>query len=197
MSSVAIRRGIHFGLAAGIAIVLAACSLPAKPVPTYDLIAPRDFGHVRRARGLIEVAVPSALQVLDTEKIEVEPTVGVVTYLSDAQWSDRLPELPAGADDRGIREFLAHQDGRARRRPGQCRRAACHRHPHLRHSGNDAVVELSVKLIGTRSGRINAAKIFTARVPAPSTAGGAAASAINDALMIVLVDLVRWTAGRI
>jgi cholesterol transport system auxiliary component len=63
--------------------------------------------------------------------------------------------------------------------------------------GRDAVVELSVKLIGTRGGRINAAKIFTARVPAPSTGGGAAAASINDALNIALIDIVRWTATKI
>jgi cholesterol transport system auxiliary component len=195
--STAIRRRIRFGLTASVTIALAACSLPAKPVPTYDLIAPRDFGKVRQARGLIEVAVPNALQVLDTEKIEAEPTVGVVTYLSDAQWSDRLPKL---LQARIIEAFENSSRIKTVARVGDKVNADAQLVTDIRTfgiQGNDAVVELSVKLIGNRGGRINAAKIFTARVPAPATAGGAAASAINDALMIVLVDLVRWTSSKI
>ena len=120
---------------------------------------------------------------------DLNPTVSIVTYLSDAQWRDRLPKLPAGADDRGIREFL----GRRRRSRAQATGAAPREHvTDIRTfgiRGNDAVVELSERAAAAS----NAAKIFTARVPAPSTAGGAAASAIDDQLMIVWGILVRWT----
>ena len=191
------KRNARFGLVAGIAICVAACSLPAQPVPTYDLIAPRDFGKMRPARGLIEVTVPSALQVLDTEKIVAEPSTGVVTYLSDAQWSDRLPKL---LQARMIEAFENSSRIRTVARAGDRVSADAQLVTDIRQfgiEGKEAVVELSVKLIGTRGGRINAAKIFVARVPAPATAGGAAASAINDALNIVLVDLVKWTSSKI
>jgi cholesterol transport system auxiliary component len=185
------------GLAAGLMFAAAACSLPAQPVPTYDLIAPRDFGKMRPARGLIEVTVPNALQVLDTEKIVVEPQAGVVTYLSDAQWSDRLPKL---LQARMIEAFENSSRIRTVARAGDRVSADAQLVTDIRTfgiQGRDAVVELSVKLIGTRGGRINAAKIFTARVPAPSTGGGAAAASINDALNIALIDIVRWTATKI
>jgi cholesterol transport system auxiliary component len=191
------KRNARFGLVAGIAICVAACSLPAQPVPTYDLIAPRDFGKMRPARGLIEVGVPTALQVLDTEKIVAEPSTGVVTYLSDAQWSDRLPKL---LQARMIEAFENSSRIRTVARAGDRVSADAQLVTDIRQfgiEGKEAVVELSVKLIGTRGGRINAAKIFIARVPAPATSGGAAASAINDALNIVLVDLVKWTSTKI
>lgn len=191
------QRGARLGLIAGLAICVAACSLPAQPVPTYDLIAPRDFGKLRPARGLIEVTVPSALQVLDTEKIVAEPSTGVVTYLSDAQWSDRLPKL---LQARMIEAFENSSRIRTVARAGDRVSADAQLVTDIRQfgiEGNQAVVELSVKLIGTRGGRINAAKIFVGRVSAPATSGGAAAAAINDALNIVLVDLVKWTSSKI
>lgn len=197
MSSVIEKRGIRFGLVAALMIGAAACSLPATPVPTYDLIAPRDFGKMRPARGLIEITVPSALQALDTEKIVVEPSTGVVTYLSDAQWSDRLPKL---LQARMIEAFENSSRIRTVARAGDKVNADAQMVTDIRTfgiQGKDAVVELSVKLIGTRGGRINAAKIFTARVPTPSVSGGAGAAAINDALIIVLVDIVRWTSTKI
>ncbi len=197
MSSAVGQRGARLGLIAGLAICVAACSLPAQPVPTYDLIAPRDFGKLRPARGLIEVTVPSALQVLDTEKIVAEPSTGVVTYLSDAQWSDRLPKL---LQARMIEAFENSSRIRTVARAGDRVSADAQLVTDIRQfgiEGNQAVVELSVKLIGTRGGRINAAKIFVGRVSAPATSGGAAAAAINDALNIVLVDLVKWTSSKI
>ncbi len=190
------RRGSRLGFAAGMALFVAACGA-STPVPTYDLIAPRDFGPVRQARGLIEVTVPNALQVLDTEKIVVEPQTGVVTYLSDAQWADRLPKL---LQARMIEAFENSSRIRTVARAGDRVSADAQLVTDIRQfgiEGKDAVVELSVKLIGSRGGRINAAKVFTARVPAPSTSGGAAASAINEALNIVLVDIVRWTSTKI
>jgi cholesterol transport system auxiliary component len=197
VSSETSSRGVRLGLVAGLAICVAACSLPATPVPTYDLIAPRDFGKMRPARGLIEVTVPSALQVLDTEKIVAEPSTGVVTYLSDAQWSDRLPKL---LQARMIEAFENSSRIRTVARAGDKVNADAQLVTDIRTfgiQGKDAVVELSVKLIGSRGGRINAANVFTARVPAPSTAGGAGAAAINEALNIVLIDIVRWTASKI
>jgi cholesterol transport system auxiliary component len=191
------KRAIRFGLAAAVTVVAAACSLPAAPVPTYDLIAPKNFGAVRQARGLIEVAIPNALQVLDTDKIVAEPSPGVVTYLPDAQWSDRLPKL---LQARIVEAFENSSRIRTVARAGDRVSADAQLVTDIRQfgiEGSDAVVELSVKLIGTRGGRINAAKIITARVPAPATAKGAAVAAINEALNSALIELVKWTATKI
>jgi hypothetical protein len=39
------------------------------------------------------VAVPTAVQTLDSEKVVVQPTAIEVNYLPDAQWADRLSRL--------------------------------------------------------------------------------------------------------
>jgi cholesterol transport system auxiliary component len=193
-------RAVRTGLAAGAMIVAAACST-ATPVPTYDLIAPRDFGHVRPARGLLAIAVPTALQALDTEKIMVEPSPGAVTYASDAQWSDRLPRL---LQARIVETFENGTRIRTVARAGDRVSADAQLVTDIRqfsiqigNVGKEAVVELSVKIIGERGGRIAAANVFYARVPADSANSAAAVSALNDALSRVLVDLVRWTATKI
>ena len=193
-------RAVRTGLAAAATIVAAACST-ATPVPTFDLIAPRDFGHVRPARGLLVVAVPTALQALDTEKIMIEPSPGEVTYASDAQWSDRLPRL---LQARIVETFENGTRIRTVARAGDRVTADAQLVTDIRqfsiqvgNSGKEAVVELSVKIIGERGGRIAAANVFRAHVPAAGANGQAAVNALNDALAMVLVELVRWTATKI
>ena len=194
-------RAVRTGLAAGATIAATACSTPATPVPTFDLIAPRDFGHVRPARGLLAIAVPTALQALDTEKIMVEPAPGEVTYASDAQWSDRLPRL---LQARIVETFENGTRIRTVARAGDRVTADAQLVTDIRqfsiqvgNSGKEAVVELSVKIIGERGGRIAAANVFYAHVPAAGANGSAAVNALNDALAQVLVELVRWTATKI
>ena len=55
-----------------------------------------------------------------------------------------------------------------------------------------AVVEISAKLVGDRSGKVQRARLFSARVPANAGDGGAAAQALDRALSQVLVEIVRW-----
>ncbi len=201
MSGTHFWRAVRMGLAAGAMIVAAACST-ATPVPTFDLMAPRDFGHVRPARGLLAVAVPTALQALDTEKIMIEPSPGEVTYASDAQWSDRLPRL---LQARIVETFENGTRIRTVARAGDRVSADAQLVTDIRQfsiqvgngAGKEAVVELSVKIIGERGGRIAAANVFSAHVPAAGANGPAAVNALNDALAIVLVELVRWTATKI
>lgn len=196
VSSSKAGRAILLGLAVGVTVAIAACA-GTSSVPTYDLIAPREFGKIRPARGLLAVAVPNALQVLDTEKIVVEPALGVVTYASDAQWSDRLPRL---LQARIVEAFENSTRIRAVARASDRVSADAQLVTDIRTfgiQGNNAVIEISAKIISERGGRIVAANVFTARVPAPSASGANAANAINDALSVVLVDMVRWTASKI
>ena len=62
-------------------------------------------------------------------------------------------------------------------------------------SRGEALVEISVKLVEEGAGRIAAAKIFSARVPAASD--DAAPAALDAALGEVMGQIVLWTAGRV
>ena len=61
----------------------------------------------------------------------------------------------------------------------------------------EAVVEISVKLVSDRSGRIATTRIFTGRVPVGTVDAANAAQSLDRALSIVLVNIVRFVGtGR-
>lgn len=192
-----LRRVGHL-CAFALALALAACS--AAPTPTYNLSAPSAFSAGGGGNGQLVVLAPTALAVLDTDKIVVEPGGGQVTYLADAQWSDRLPAL---LQARMIQAFENGSKLRRVARPGDGVNADYQLVTDIRAfglkitpEGPVAVVELSAKLIGNRSGRILAAEVFRAGVPATGTTGEAATTALDRASDEVLIALVRWASKR-
>lgn len=189
-------RGVRFGAAIAAMTALAACTASAPPA-TFDLTAPRDGIAAGRGRGLLVVAEPQALAALDSNRILVM-TGGGIAYLPDAQWSDRLPKLIQ------VRLIQTFENGRriqAVGRPGDRLMPAAQLNSEIRTFGIDektgeAVVELSVKIVNDRTGRILAGEVFTSRAPAGS-GGPAATAALDQATQAVLRDIVRWVSARI
>ncbi len=171
------------------------------PTPTYDLSAPGKFGALPpRARGLLAVEQPTALQILDTEKVVIAPNPGEVAYLSDAQWVDRLPKLMQA---RIVQSFENSTRIRAVAKT-QDRVSADYvlvidvRQFGIQAYGTpQAVVELSVKIVYQRGGRIAAGTVLTSRVQASGTGGQQATLALDQAFTDVLVQMVKWTSRRI
>ncbi|MFG1346580.1 ABC-type transport auxiliary lipoprotein family protein [Xanthobacter autotrophicus DSM 431] len=192
--------GGPFRLVAGLCLALALAACGSTPVPTYNLSAPSGFTAGGSGTGQLVVMAPTALAVLNTDKVMVEPGPGQVAYLADAQWSDSLPAL---LQARAIQAFENGSKLRRVARPGDGVTADYQLVMDIRtfalritDQGPVAVVELSAKLIGAQSGRILAAQVFRAAVPAASSAGQAATFALNDAADQVLVAMVRWASGR-
>lgn len=195
----AFANGARLAFAAGLVLLLAACG--STPVPTYNLAAPTGFtAGAGSGSGQLLVVAPSALAVLNTDKIMVEPGAGQVAYLADAQWSDNLPAL---LQARTIQAFENGSKLRRVARPGDgvsgdyqlvidIRTFALR----ITDQGPVAMVELSAKLIGTQSGRILAAQLFRAAVPAPSTSGPVATAALNAAADEVMVAMVKWASTK-
>lgn len=198
MRPVSMRTVLAFAAAFGAALALAGCA--ATPVPTYNLSAPTGFSAGGGGSGQMVVLAPTALAVLDTDRIMVEPGGGQVTYLADAQWSDRLPAL---LQARTIQAFENGSKLRRVARPGDGVNPDYQLVTDIRAfgiritpEGPVAVVELSAKLVGSQSGRILAAQVFKAAVPAAGATGEAATTALDKASDEVLVSLVRWAAKR-
>ena len=61
--------------------------------------------------------------------------------------------------------------------------------------GNEAVVQISAKLVSERNGRILAGRIFTRRVPVAAVDAPRAASGLDSALSGVMLDIVRWVSA--
>jgi len=187
-----------------LAVMMSGCaSLLAggdKALPTFDLSAPSGFNVARVGAGQLVVAPPTAVQVLDTERIVVEPAPGQITYLDKAQWADRLPALfqarliesfenanrprTVVRSDSGITsDYILLTD---------IRTFGIQVSP----AGAEAVVEVSAKIVANTSGRIVAAQVFTSRAAAAGTDGPQATLAIDAAADQVFADIVRWAAAR-
>ncbi|BAF88214.1 ABC-type uncharacterized transport system protein [Azorhizobium caulinodans ORS 571] len=194
------RFGVGRGRAVlGVFLTLALAGCASAPIPTYDLSAPTGFAARGGGNGQLVVVTPTALAVLDSEKIVVEPTPGQVTYLPEAQWSDRLTSL---LQARTIQAFENSSRQRRVARPGDGVTGDYQLNMDVRSfgikvlpEGTFAVVEISAKLIATQTGRIVSARIFSARVPVASVSGTSATTALDQASNQVLMELVRWANG--
>lgn len=187
-------------LAAGVA-ALGGCAggigaaLAPPPADTFDLTAPTVFRRAGPPRGAIAVGEPTALRILDTDRIVVRPRPNEVTYLGNAQWADRLPRL---VQTRLVQAFENASRLRSVARPGDGFDADLQLVTEIRafeidaSAGAAARVEITARLLSR--GRVVAAEIFRASVPG-STEPRQATLALDRALGEVIVAIVGWAGG--
>jgi cholesterol transport system auxiliary component len=179
--------------------VLVSCMGGAAPPPTFDLGAPQEFGATRRAgRGQVVVAEPTALSTLNSDRIVVRAGGAEVSYLPHAQWSDRLPRL---LQSRIVEAFGNANRLQAVGTPDDRLAADYQLVTDVRLFQVSvtpepvAEVEISAKVISDRGGKIVAARVFRASVPAASTEGPAAVAALDEACQRVITELVTWATS--
>ncbi|SFD15866.1 cholesterol transport system auxiliary component [Bosea sp. CRIB-10] len=173
-------------------LLLAGCGGGSAPT-TYDLSAPRDFGRIGGGGGVLIVAQPTAVQALDSDRLIVKDSSGALSFLGGAQWADRVPNL---VQTRLIQTFENGSRIAAVGRPGERIVPDFQLNTDIRAFNIDAasgqaVVEITAKLIGDRTGKVQRAKLFSARVPAGAEGAGAA-QALDQALSQVLIQIARW-----
>lgn len=187
---------------AALALALAGCSgglgslVTKSPGTAYDLSPAQSFARpVGRGRGQLVVAEPTALGPLDGDRILVRPAPGQLAQLSDAQWEERLPRL--------VQARLVQSFENAKRlgvgRPADKITSDYSLLTDLRVFEVSAVdgtaqVEIAAKIVNERSGRIIAARVLRASVPAAVTQGPEAVAAINAAFEQVATELVMWVS---
>jgi phospholipid/cholesterol/gamma-HCH transport system substrate-binding protein len=166
------------------------------PVMSFDLAAPRAFPPFEKTDGSpLAVAEPTALIVLDTQKLIIRSTSGARTQiLGNAQWSDALPKLvqakivqafenatsPAMiartgdnlSTDRQLLLDIRSFDLIAAEKP-------------------EALVEFAARIVAGGN-RVVDARTFSAIAPAAAADGPAAAAALNQAFGQVATELVVW-----
>ena len=196
-----VSRSLGAMLAVVAAVSLGACSGLKSPPATFDLTAPRGERIGGAPRGQLLVAEPVALAILDTDRVVARPATGQVAYLSDVQWSDRLPKL---LQARLLQTFENSSRLRAVGRPGERLTGDFQLVTEIRafqvtSAGAEPVaeVEIAAKLVNDRTGRIFGARIFRAAVPAADSAGPPAVNAIDQAFGDVARELVRWASGLV
>jgi cholesterol transport system auxiliary component len=167
----------------------------------YDLagsVAPRLAGG--HARGQLTVNEPKIVGAFDSDRIAVRGANGAISYLADGVYADRLPRL---VQTRLVQSFENAGRLGSVGRPGE-RLASDYqlvldiRAFHLNvDAGNSAEVEISVKLMNDKTGRIMAADVFTGRITASGTSSAQAILAFEQALALVLKEIVGWTVKKV
>src|SRR4051812_9910600 len=193
------RRDRRLAILAALLLAgLAACSTPAPT--TFDLSAPSDVRPARGSGAQLVVATPSALQVIDSDRIMVRGRNAEVSYLPGAQWADRIPSL---VQTRLIQTFENAKRIGSVGRPDDKIVPDATLVTEIRSfeidvaGGATAVVQISAKLVVESSGRIRAAQVFTARAPATGAGGPQATAALDQALQVVLRDIVAWASPKV
>jgi cholesterol transport system auxiliary component len=196
-----INAALRLLASAAMATTLVACSgALSTPPTTFDLRAPSEVKPARGTRAQLVVAEPSAVHVLDSDRIVVRPKVGEVSYLSGAQWADRLPKL---VQVRLIQTFENAKRIGSVGSPDDKLSADATLVTEIRTfevgvaESAVATVEISAKLVSESNGRIIAANLFRASVPARGTAGPQASEALDEALQSVLRGIVGWASARV
>lgn len=185
-------------------MLAAGCSLVGgkpKPLDTFDLSAARpDTSGPRAVRRQILVNEPAAIKVLDGENIVIKPSPGVITFLSGAQWGDRLPKV---IQARLIESF--ERSGRITGvgRPGEGLAIDFQLVSDVRafevalDGAPRAQVALSVRLLNDRNGTVVRQRLFEASAPLSGTGNDAYVTAINAAFAEVAGEIVDWVLGAI
>ncbi|MGD9740618.1 MAG: ABC-type transport auxiliary lipoprotein family protein [Bauldia sp.] len=199
MSS-AVRSRALTGLAAlALAAALGGCALfPGLPPETFNLSAPASVPGRGSTDAQILVEEPVAIATYDTERIVVREGA-VLSYYPLVQWADRLPVLIQTLTV----ETLANT-GRARAagRPGEGLSVDYALLTEVRAFEYDALtgtarVDLFVRIMDDRNGRIVATRRFQSQRLVAADSPGGVVTALDLTLQDVLSEVVVWTFDRI
>src|SRR5690554_5591728 len=194
------RRGFLSVSAIGLTSALTGCiGLGASAPVTYDLVPGSSGPVARRSNSVIVVREPSTIATYDSQRIVVRQPGGVLSYLQDSQWSDRLPLLVQtrmlqAFRDAGITNIGKPTDPVAL----DVILSTDIRAFELDTSSGQALakVGLTIQLVNDRSRTVMASQPFSADVVSPSTSQVNVVAALNVALDTVLKEIVTWTAAR-
>lgn len=170
------------------------------PPDTYGLSpAPAVTGDSARNRQIL-ISEPTALKALDSEQIVIRPSPSAIQYLADSQWSDRLPKI---VQDKLVQAF--ENSGRVGGvgRPGEGLAIDYNIITAIRSfeikadAGEQALVEISAKVLNDRNGVVAATRVFRATSPVTGSGNAAYVRALDRAFETVVAEMVSWTLSRI
>lgn len=190
-------------LAAGLAIVLAGCSiLSDKPKSTSTIYAPdprvQADANWPRVDWQLVLAPPNAARIVDSLRIAVRPTPGELQVYRGAQWartpSDMLQDtLLRTLEDSGRIAGVARQgSGMA----GDFRLVLDIRRFEADYAQTaipSATIEVSAKLLNVSDQRVAASRVFVQAQPAATTAVADVAHAFEQSLQSIGHDIAGWT----
>jgi cholesterol transport system auxiliary component len=185
-----------------ILLPLAACSslfnVQRTPFTIYSpkLAAPAATAAAAPVDWQLAVETPLASDALDTARIVVMPSPGVIEVYPGARWSDSAPAL--------LRNLIVQGFEDSRRIVGVGSAASGLRADYalaieLRdfqlevNPATHAQIRLQVRLLDYTSNRVLAGQMFSAEAPAAGRDAAAAFAGFQDALNRIVPELVDWT----
>ncbi|NZD62397.1 membrane integrity-associated transporter subunit PqiC [Rhizobium sp. WYCCWR 11290] len=180
------------------ALILSGCGTAAKN-DTYDLPAAVDgSGPAAKSRQIL-IASPTALRSLDSEQIVIRVSPSEIQYLSKAQWGDKLPRI---VQSKLVEAFENSGKLGGVGMPGQGLAIDYQIVTDIRafeidaSNSNQAVVEISAKILNDRNGSVRAQKVFRAMAPAGGDNDGFV-KGLDRAFSNVASEIVSWTLRSI
>ncbi|MDC7742152.1 ABC-type transport auxiliary lipoprotein family protein [Rhizobium binxianense] len=180
------------------ALILSGCGTAAKN-DTYDLSAAVDGdGPAAKSRQVL-IASPTALKALDSDQIVIRVSSSEIQYLSRAQWGDKLPRI---VQSKLVEAFENSGKLGGVGMPGQGLAIDYQVVTDIRSfeidasNGNQAVVEISAKILNDRNGSVRAQKLFRATAPAGGDNVGFV-KGLDRAFSTVVSEIVSWTLRSI
>lgn len=183
-------------------LLLAGCTGEGKVIDIYDLGAPDRFSELKQAtRAQILVLEPSALRSLDAQEIVVKTSPTRIEYLARSQWPDRLPKV---VQARLVEAFENTGKVRAVAKPGEGLVIDYQIVSDIRSFQADvwpgrqvARVELSVKLVSDRTGKVLRTRVFETTQQLDSTLPGSVVGGLNQAFEAAAREIVTWVLAGI
>ena len=137
------------------------------------------------------------MKAIDSERLILRPEPKVITYVGGAQWSDSVPRL---VQAKLVEAFENTGSAGATAKPGDGLVIDFQLIPDIRRFeiiGNRAVIEISIKLLSDKSGRVVATRIFSTSA---ATGGNQAANyvaAFDRAFGEFAKDVIAWTFRQV
>ncbi|MEO1065751.1 MAG: ABC-type transport auxiliary lipoprotein family protein [Pseudomonadota bacterium] len=195
-----ICKGLGLSVAA---LALASCAIVAPPPApdVYNLTIDDGFQSVSGGtRSQLLITEPKVLSSLDNNRIVIKPNPSQIAFFGGVEWADRVPRL---VQLHLSRAFSTTGKARAVGLPGDGliidhQLLFDLRAFQIEQTGSsfEAVVEIAVRILNDRNGRVIATETFSSSVPT-SDDPVAAVNALNEAMNAVADDLVRWVFARI
>jgi phospholipid/cholesterol/gamma-HCH transport system substrate-binding protein len=183
------------GIVAGLERMTGGGDAARSQVASFDLTAPRTFPPLAQpAQGQLAVTEPTALMVLDTQRLMTRtPSGSRVQLAAGGQWNDNLPKLVQARLIQTLENALSPAAvGRASDALTADRQLLIDIRSFdlVRSEPPVASVELAAKIIADN--RVVAARTFAATAPAASAEAAATANALDQAFGQAATDLASW-----
>ncbi len=183
------------------AMLVSSCALikrPEAPRETYELSAPTSFSGLRGSTGAqILVKLPTSLDTINSERIVLRPSKSVITYVAGAQWSDTVPKM---VQAKLVEAFENTGATGATAKPGEGLVIDYQLVSNLRRfeiANRVAIIEVSIKLLADRTGKVVETRVFTAEAPVSGDVPENYVAGFDAAFDDLSRAVIKWVLGAV